>query len=77
MIVSYSVQKYVVRLTCGPVGGANFGHGAKTPGRDEARDKAKASRRSNFDEGPRSTMRRSTLSCMMAKGRQRRCQEEG
>jgi hypothetical protein len=53
-------EKYVVRPTCGPVGGANFGHGAKTPGRDEARDEAKASRRSNFDEGPRSTMRRST-----------------
>ena len=54
MIVSYSVQKYVVRPTCGSVGGANFGHGAKTLGRDEARDEAKASRRSNFDQGPRS-----------------------
>jgi len=31
------------------VGGANFGHGAKTPGRDEARDGAKASGRSGFE----------------------------
>ena len=38
------------------VGGANFGHGVKTPGRDEARDgakwlwdEAKASRRSSFE----------------------------